>query len=126
MRLVRSVYLKVEGEESEDEAGGEEDPECEPGGGRGVVQLHAAQPHQPAQQPCSVALLLDKGYNMFAIIFREMVPTRLEHYPPVWKPSMKSPTYWTNMVMRPNKSPADMAMAALLHSGSTFSSTQIR
>ena len=64
MRLVRSVHLKVEGEESEDEAGGEEDPECEPGGGRGVVQLHAAQPHQPAQQPCSVSLLLKVIQNL--------------------------------------------------------------
>ena len=60
---------------------------------------------------------------MFAvifIIFREMVPTILEHYPPVWKPSMKSPTYCTSMVISPNSSPADIAMAALLHSGSTW------
>ena len=29
---------------------------------------------------------------------------------------MKSPTYWTNIVISPNNSPADIAMAALLHS----------
>ena len=59
---------------------------------------------------------------MFVVIFmisREMVPTRLEHNLPVWKPSMKSPTYCTSIVISPNSSPADIAMAALLHSGST-------
>ena len=29
---------------------------------------------------------------------------------------MKSPTYWTSIVIRPKRSPADMAIRALLHS----------
>ena len=45
-----SSYLKVESQQGEDEAGGEEDPEGEPGGGRDVVELHAAQTHQAGQQ----------------------------------------------------------------------------
>ena len=45
-----SSYLKVESQQGEDEAGGEEDPEGEPGGGRDVVELHTAQTHQAGQQ----------------------------------------------------------------------------
>ena len=44
------VYLKVESEKGEDEAGGEEDAKGEPGSGRDVVELHTAQTHQAGQQ----------------------------------------------------------------------------
>ena len=46
-----SFYLKVESEESEDEAGGEKDAESEPGSGRDVVELHTAEAHEAGQQP---------------------------------------------------------------------------
>ena len=43
--------MKVESQQSEDEAGGEEDPEGEPGSGGDVVELHTAETDQPGQQP---------------------------------------------------------------------------
>ena len=39
---------------------------------------------------------------------------------PVWKPSMKRPTYWTSIVINPKRRPADIAIRALLHSEGKF------